>query len=218
MIRAWEKLELPCRATPFSPLLAVAFGALFQAWGLPDVGLCMIIGFFAFLRTGELFMLRPGCIVIADDGSEAVITLTDTKGVARRQGPHVDRIVLKQPIAILALRLACKDKLPGDPLMAISLPGFRKLWARAIAHFNIQQFHYLPYSLRRGGATHHFRVTNSMDAVMVIGRWQHAKTCRLYVEDGLLTLANLSLGTEIKKFLRATAEPLRRQLGAAPLE
>ena len=39
----------------------------------------MIIGFFAFLGTGELFMLRPGCIVIADDGFEAVITLTDTE-------------------------------------------------------------------------------------------------------------------------------------------
>ena len=57
----------------------------------------MIIGFFAFLGTGELFMLRPGCIVIADDGSEAVITLTDTKGVARRQNPHIDRIVLVSP-------------------------------------------------------------------------------------------------------------------------
>ena len=37
----------------------------------------MIIGFFASLGTGELFVLRPGCIVIADDGSEAVITLTE---------------------------------------------------------------------------------------------------------------------------------------------
>ena len=51
---------------------------LFQA-GEPVVELGMIIGFFAFLGTGELFMLRPGCIVIADDGSEAVITLTYTK-------------------------------------------------------------------------------------------------------------------------------------------
>ena len=70
---------------------------LFQAWE-PVVELGMIIGFFASLRTGELFVLRPGCIVIADDdGSEAVIRLTDTKGVARRQNPHIDRIVLGSP-------------------------------------------------------------------------------------------------------------------------
>ena len=54
---------------------------------------------------------------------------------------------------------------------------------------------------------------SSMDAVLVFGRWRHLKTCRLYVEDWRLTLANLGLE---RKVVCATASRLRRQLCAAP--
>ena len=62
------------------------------------VGIGIIIGFFAFLGTGELFMLRPGCIVIADAGSEAVITLTNTEVWLVAKNPHMNRIVLGSPL------------------------------------------------------------------------------------------------------------------------
>ena len=58
----------------------------------------MIIGFFASVGTRELFMLRPGCIVIADDGSEAVITLTYTKVWLVAKNPHMAGIELGSPL------------------------------------------------------------------------------------------------------------------------
>ena len=96
--------------------------------------------------------------------------------------------------------------------------GSLKLWARAIALFSEQQLHLLPYSLKLVAPLFTSSSLNSIDAVLVIGRWQHIKTCRLYVEDGRLTLANLSLEKKSKQFLCATATPLRRQLRAAPQE
>ena len=49
------------------------------------------------------------------------------------------------------------------------------------------------YSCRRGGATHHFRKTNNMALVCHVGRWNDARTARIYITDGLASLTDLSL-------------------------
>ena len=50
-----------------------------------------------------------------------------------------------------------------------------------------------PYSLRRGGATHYFQLHGRFDSLLVLGRWQAASTARIYLNEGLAVLAELSL-------------------------
>ena len=52
---------------------------------------------------------------------------------------------------------------------------------------------FVPYSLRRGGATELWRTTANLDAVVMAGRWRHATTARIYVSDGLAVLAEIRL-------------------------
>ena len=58
---------------------------------------------------------------------------------------------------------------------------------------NFQNIDYRPYSLRRGGATHYFTLHGRFDSILVLGRWQAAATARLYLNEGLATIAELSL-------------------------
>ena len=46
---------------------------------------------------------------------------------------------------------------------------------------------------RRGGATFFFQKCGSLDRLLVYGRWQAAKTARMYVNSGLAALAEMNL-------------------------
>ncbi len=70
----------------------------------------------------------------------------------------------------------------------------------------------IPYSLRRGGATQLFRETNSMDSVKDRGRWQHAKTAKIYVDLALRDLGDLQVSASCKKLLAKAKQHLLRYL------
>lgn len=46
-------------------------------------------------------------------------------------------------------------------------------------------------TLRRGGATWYFTKFSSLDRVMVMGRWQAARTARIYLNEGQAALADM---------------------------
>ena len=52
-----------------------------------------------------------------------------------------------------------------------------------------------PYSLRRGGATAHFLEHGSLDKTAVRGRWPSTKTARIYINEAVSTLAQITLTT-----------------------
>ena len=70
---------------------------------------------------------------------------------------------------------------------------WRGLFQEALVSLKLQAFEFRPYSLRRGGATWWFGKHQSLDAILIQGRWQAAKTARLYINEGLAILAELKL-------------------------
>ena len=49
--------------------------------------------------------------------------------------------------------------------------------------------HFRPYSLRRGGATHHFLVGGQLDKTTDRGRWGNTRTARIYINTSLADLS-----------------------------
>ena len=79
--------------------------------------------------------------------------------------------------------------LPGDPLYPDGPVVFRREFPSLLRIFKLDTQEYKPYSLRRGGATHHFRVRGSLSLTTLRGRWSAEKTARIYINDGLATLS-----------------------------
>ena len=48
---------------------------------------------------------------------------------------------------------------------------------------------YKPYSMRRGGATLLFKLSQSYDHVTQRGRWAHARTACIYINEAQAELA-----------------------------
>ena len=70
---------------------------------------------------------------------------------------------------------------------------FRRCFTSLCNFLHLSSYNFVPYSLRQGGATHFYIHLQSLDFVMVQGRWKDQRTCRLYVDDARAMLVNFTL-------------------------
>ena len=193
LVSLWNRLEQPRRATPLTPELTLAFAGRFLQWGWPDLADGIVVGFAGFLRTGELFRLRREHIVLPRRPSQAaVVFLEDTK-TGQRRFEQWEKITLTEQGSIAALRRLCHKRHPNDHLLTPSAAKFRELWKEVVRSFHLHEHNFVPYSLRRGGATSAYREGMSFDQLLVHGRWRHIATARLYLDQGLQEYAALTL-------------------------
>ena len=66
----------------------------------------------------------------------------------------------------------------------------------------LNKFGFKPYSLLRGGATHHYRTFADVNATSVRGRWSNLRTARIYITDGLAKLQELQVDSRRETMLQ----------------
>ena len=157
LFRTWRKLEAPNRAPPLTK--EIVYAIAYYAISHDDLifAALMLIGFFAMLRTGEILNVKPcDCMLGATD---AVISLPVTKtGVRHGAG---ETIALSDLFALDSLREAIllrqSQNCTKTPFWVQSAQSFRNRFGHYIKKFKLQSHNFRPYSLRRGGATFHFK-------------------------------------------------------------
>eukprot|EP00438_Fugacium_kawagutii_P020958 Skav211849 [mRNA] locus=scaffold305:925833:932175:+ [translate_table: standard] len=203
LLSLWGRLEQPQRATPLDPPMLFAFCGTLIEWQWTSLALLSVVGFSAFLRTGEMFHIRRKHVVLPRQaGQSAVIFLEDTKTSQRNQRMW-EKVVLEEQVAINALTRLTENKQPNDLLVKESVQKFRELWKSVVSHLGLTEFHYLPYSLRRGGATSAYRNGATFDQLVEKGRWKHVQTARLYLDQGLQEATTLTVPSASLRKIRA---------------
>eukprot|EP00438_Fugacium_kawagutii_P017413 Skav229252 [mRNA] locus=scaffold2154:303067:303867:+ [translate_table: standard] len=195
LAKTWSQLELPTRATPLTPELLMSLAGQCFTWRKPRMGWLLVLGFTGLLRTTELLSLRKKDVIlpaISHPLQEAVLLLPSTKGTKRSLVP-LDKIVIDEAVGIQALRHLCEGLRPGETLSQLSNYKFRKLWSALLEELELHGQGYQPYSLRRGAATSAYKEGMSLDALITKGRWQHMSTARIYLDQGLQSLACVTL-------------------------
>eukprot|EP00438_Fugacium_kawagutii_P024621 Skav207650 [mRNA] locus=scaffold2758:77333:83766:+ [translate_table: standard] len=163
-------------------------------WKQVRMGWLLVLGFAGFLRTSELIQLKRKDVMLPRPGQpqEAVLFLEATKTTKRNFLP-LDKVVIEEKIALQALKWLVQGLQPGDTLSQQSNYAFRKLWKEVLTQLKIQDCGYMPYSLRRGAATSANQQGVPLDLLVTKGRWQHIPTARIYLDQGLQSLGQLSL-------------------------
>ena len=206
MFKAWSRQELPARAPPMPEEWVLASAALAVRHGWGDVAVVICVAYFGLLRTMEAASLLAGDCAPAADFSKWVLNLGLTKGGQRRGA--VESVVITNPLAGTLLRAAVVGQPKGSYLLRRPVEELRKhfqhlMWELGLSHFKFQ-----PYSLRRGGATQVFRNTGSFDSVSELGRWGHVATAKVYINEGLATLNQLSIPPSQAQVIRRLAMEL----------
>ena len=120
----------------------------------------------------------------------AVLSLGLTKS-GKRVGAS-ESVTLTVAVALQWL-WAWKQSVKPQALFASSTSAWRRLFSECLQALQLTLFEFRPYSLRRGGATWWFTKHGSFDKLMVAGRWQAAKTARIYLNESMAVLADMRL-------------------------
>eukprot|EP00438_Fugacium_kawagutii_P013582 Skav223043 [mRNA] locus=scaffold1069:163813:168437:+ [translate_table: standard] len=190
LLKAWSMAEIPNRAPPLPErvLLAMVGWAIFKEEHL--FGLSLLLAFYGLLRTGELYDVTTSALTMDSVHSVAVLPLGLTKG-GKRTGAAES--VTVQVVDLLRRLWQWKNSTPRVNRLVPSIYKWRQLFNQCLESLEIADFGFRPYSLRRGGATFWFQKHGSFDKLLVQGRWQAAKAARVYLNEGLALLAELTL-------------------------
>lgn len=97
-------------------------------------------------------LLRQHVILPRTPDQSAVLFLVNTK-TTQRNLLQSEKVLIKEKIAIESLRYLCAGLRKEDFLVTTSAAKFRSVWKDVVQHLGLQDFNYLPYSIRRGAAT-----------------------------------------------------------------
>ena len=190
LMKTWNTQEIPNRAPPLpeQAVLAMAGWGFFH--GHFNFSVSILVCFYAMLRTGEVLGIRNSDIAMNSGTAPAVISLGLTKG-GKRTGA-AESVTLTAAVALKWLWLWKSQNGPRASLCP-SASVWRKMFKSCLSDLSLSLFEFRPYSLRRGGSTFWFAKHGSLDRLLVAGRWQAARTARIYINEGLSVLAELHL-------------------------
>ena len=195
LFKTWRRLEPPQRAPPLPAQVASAFLAFCVEQHQLELGVLVGLGFHCLLRTGELLTLSLDDIWLGS--SRAVVNLRVTK-TSQRSGSYEavtvsDRAVIKLLETLLFVRQA---KLCPGTIWLGSHQSFRIAFRHLCKSFHLQAQGFHPYSLRRGGGTFLLQQGVALEHILLRGRWQSMKAARVYLQDGMATLADIKLSSQ----------------------
>ena len=165
--------------------------------------------FQCILRTGELLSIVRR-VTFAPDYSIASVDLGFTKG-GQRRGQR-EAVVLDDPLLVAWLAAVFEQADPGTFLVPDCPAAFRRKFNVLLQDLQLDSRGYKPYSLRRGGATHLFRVCGQYSVVQARGRWCNARTAQVYIQEGAVVLDAITLPPAASRMIREKAARITRFL------
>jgi hypothetical protein len=210
LVKIWGRIEMPARAPPMQLLIVWAFAAFAHNSGRGDLGTVLLLGYHCLLRSAEM-----GSICLGDITFNAnfcgVLALPWTKGGCRKGAREM--VTIDDPIIGRLVSLLLQGRPAADPLCRGGAVALRSSVVRASIFFGITHLDLSLYSVRRGGSTHDYTFHRSMERTVFRGRWEHAKTAKIYIAEGLSLLSTLSLTENRTKQIEAYVAAWMNKIG-----
>ncbi len=192
-LRGWRKLRPTVSHPPLTWQLAVVAAVRLRWLCCRTLSVAVLVQFDAMLRVGELLKLRRSDVAFSDD-----LRL----GMSQRSKPYVvlrvaaaktgvnQSAMLTDPHVMAVLREYMRLWVPVDSdalLFPVSLQALYQWWGEAFRGLGLSSS-YTTHSLRHGGATRLLLQGESIETILVRGRWAATKSARTYLNasKGLL--------------------------------
>ena len=183
----WTREHTPQRATPITWNTVQGFIGLCIRERWYHLGLTILLSFVFFLRIGETMTLLFSDITLDHSSGSVVLRLGFTKSSKQFQ----QFVAHSDPLFVVLISFFLQHLPGGGRVWPYSLTYFRSCFTGLADFFDLTSFHLVPYSLRRGGATHFYGVHKALDFVMIQGRWKDQRTARQYLDDARATLITM---------------------------
>ena len=192
LLKVWQQNELPARSAPI--WLDLCLALMGYALADKDLPLACFCGmaFQGLLRTGEAQALTLNSFDFGLTGGSFGVNLGLTKG-GRRKGLRNETVISRDQVLLTLLLKRFEGADLGTRLLPKRDPEMRRCFRNLILRCGLCPDDYKPYSLRRGGATHLYKITGNMGLVIERGRLASVKTARIYVQEAEAMLKQMHL-------------------------
>jgi hypothetical protein len=177
---------------PLAREIVLAIAAVLWRWGRETEALAVLLSYNCYLRTEELMRLKwvnvmlPGDVRMTE-GEIPSLTVVDAKSGPLQSVTITDPLVLE-----LLLDWSARSKRDGRSKVFLGLngdKGRRWLYA-ALDQLGIKDHGYVWDSFRKGSAmTDSVTRALSFEQIMLRGRWESRKSCKLYIAKAKADLA-----------------------------
>ena len=197
LLSAWDRSEWTVRSFPLTLTMMRGMAGLALSLGWYLEATALLVGYDGLLRIMELLRIRAKDVQGDLGAFSLVLELPDTKTSSRKSTG--ERAILTCPMACLLLKILCEDLEPGDFVFGtLSAKVFRSRLRDLAARLGLADLFITPHSLRRGSATHLFRLCGSFDQVASSGIWENIRTCRKYIDEAVAELSHFELQDHAK--------------------
>lgn len=200
----WCRSHTPHRAMPLTWPIVPAFVGLCLDQKWYHLALLLLTGFIFFLRLGEILALETADFAV--DLSEGTVLI---RIAASKTSPLAQQSLVHHDATLASLTSSLLQLLPpAGRVWPFTATYFRTCFKALTSFFDLGPFNFVPYSIRRGGATYFYIRLGSLDQVVTRGRWKDIATARIYLDDARATLVRMSLPTSTRALLTRFRRPL----------
>ena len=211
----WKNSHVSKQAVPMPAEVAMSIAGAALECKEVRFAASLLLGYLAFMRTGEIVGLQMTDIALFVDSGAIIIALPSTK-TSKKQMESIE----VNDTLLCSLLWEIKRSCPTGGLAACTPNGFRARLRLFCSFLGVRACGFSAYSIRRGGASFAFANGESFDQLLHRGRWQSVKTARIYLGSGRANLIQLTLPDEatalistFKAKLQSFCEQLRRRHG-----
>jgi integrase len=193
-IKGWERVKKTLSYPPLTWEVTVAIACNMAQRGLHGPAVAVLVGFDCYLRVGELTRIRFRDVVLPNDPrmgrahSAMAVCLPRTK-TGKNQSVDLDRQSVCDVLCAWIHRLSPTAKGGNPYIFAFSPDYLRRALRQSCLELGISHCHYVPHSLRHGGASADFLTNGSIARVQFRGRWKSMESLRTYVQSARALLA-----------------------------
>lgn len=199
ILRSWSKRKPPKSWPPISWDLTVLVARAMAARGRLRPAILMLLMHDAYLRITEATkmhlddLLLPGDVRAGSAVQQAIICIPQGKTGANQA------VSVRRP-EISRLLSSLKRSRPGTELVGtIKASPFRTLFKKACADCELSNSHFVPHSLRHGGALNDYLLGAPIHDIMRRGRWQRDSTMAIYLRTCQGTLNQIHIPNKIAR-------------------
>ena len=181
-IKNWQRSTKRKRALPLKRDIVLALAALAILKRKPRLGIILLLGFNGLLRADEMVNLTFGQVQVLKPDT-LIMTFDDSKGAKRKN--EVESVMVKEATLVPVVKRLKQGKKEDARIYQGTYRELGQDLVSLSAQIGLQHDNLTTHGIRRGGATWFFSETTSYDLTQQHGRWENAKSAKIYINSAM---------------------------------
>lgn len=217
-LKGWDRHRAQQSHTPLTWELTVLIALTMARWSRHSESVATLLAFDCYLRISEFTRLTRADIASAADPRLGAAHPTMALRLAKTK-TGLNKFVTvddSQVATALQSHLDFHRFDPSELVFPFTPSSYRSLLHAVTAALGLSGLHFVPHSLRHGGATRDFLRGRSIEQIMHRGRWASTKSAARYVQQGPALLLQSAVpeslvqaGSTLAPYLARCIEHLR---------